>query len=422
MKKLAVVGVVLGLLGLATTFVLWALPSEEFIFAPGSAKPLAGKVEVAKARPEGDNSVYYVDVYVRRTSLLEELFPFTRPEGSTVVPEHALLPPGTSEAERDRQTAEEMQRSEQIASVVALRQLGYDPEVNPRGALVTGTFVDTPAIGKLELGDVIVAVDGRPVRTPEQLRAAIATRDPGDSVTLTVRRGGKTIDVTLTTIASPTDPERPIVGIQVDQEADVELPFEVDIDLGSVGGGVRLFFSESLSGVINWSLAAPLFSINLVALTALVQRSPAPLKGLLTKDGVVGVVEQAFRVQRWGLWMAPVIYSFLRMAPDPTWYNQDGAIRTAAAIAQSLTLDAPEFRAWSLEVFLGLLAYDWLRILIWFDHMGLRVATLVNLSFVGGDLADERAARWIGHSGRARCIPDGLRRFATWAPVPRLPE
>ena len=128
-----------------------------------------------------------------------------------------------------------MQRSEQIASVVALRQLGYEPEVNPRGALVTGTFVDTPAIGKLELGDVIVAVDGRPVRTPEQLRAAIATRDPGDSVTLTVRRGGKTIDVKLTTIASPTDPERPIVGIQVDQEADVELPFEVDIDLGSVG-------------------------------------------------------------------------------------------------------------------------------------------------------------------------------------------
>ena len=49
-------------------------------------------------------------------------------------------------------------------------------------------------------------------------------------------------------------------------------------------------------------------------------------------------------------------------------------------------------------MFLGLLAYDWLRVLIWFDHMGLRVATLVNLSFVGGDLGDERAARWIGHS------------------------
>ena len=189
------------------------------------------------------------------------------------------------------------------------------------------------------------------------------------------------------------------------------------IDLGSVAGGVRLFFSESLSGVINWSLAAPLFSINLVALTALVQRDAAPLKGLLTKDGVVAVVEQAFRVQRWGLWMAPVIYSFLRMAPDPTWYNQDGAVRTVSAIVHSVTLDPAGFRAWSLDVFLGLLAYDWLRVLIWFDHMGLRVATLVNASFVVGDALDEKAARFLGHSMTTRCVPEGIRRFATWGPL-----
>ncbi len=92
-------------------------------------------------------------------------------------------------------------------------------------------------------------------------------------------------------------------------------------------------------------------------------------------------------------------------------------MRTGVATLKSWTLSPEDFRAWSLQVFLGLLAYDWFRVLIWFDHMGLRVATLVNLSFVGGDLADEKAARWIGHSGRARCVPDGLRRFATWAPL-----
>ena len=49
--------------------------------------------------------------------------------------------------------------------------------------------------------------------------------------------------------------------------------------------------------------------------------------------------------------------------------------------------------------------------------MGLRVATLVNLSFVGGDLLDESAARFVGHSARTRVIPEGIRRFATWAPL-----
>ena len=101
------------------------------------------------------------------------------------------------------------------------------------------------------------------------------------------------------------------------------------MDLGAVTGGSRLFFNELLSGVINWSLAAPLFSFNLVLLTALFERRLDPLRGLFSAQGLVGLVEQATRVLRWGLWMAPIIYTFLKMSPDPTWYDQDGAVRTA---------------------------------------------------------------------------------------------
>ena len=49
--------------------------------------------------------------------------------------------------------------------------------------------------------------------------------------------------------------------------------------------------------------------------------------------------------------------------------------------------------------------------------MGLRVATLVNLSFVGGDVADEKAARFLGKAQVSRAMPEGLRRFGTWAPL-----
>jgi cyclic beta-1,2-glucan synthetase len=42
---------------------------------------------------------------------------------------------------------------------------------------------------------------------------------------------------------------------------------------------------------------------------------------------------------------------------------------------------------------------------------------LVNLSFVGGDMADESAARFLGANSRSRAIPEGLRRFGTWAPL-----
>jgi putative serine protease PepD len=51
----------------------------------------------------------------------------------------------------------------------------------------------------LKAGDVITAVDGTTVATAEKLRAIIAGHQPGDSVTLTVQRGGsaKTLTATL---------------------------------------------------------------------------------------------------------------------------------------------------------------------------------------------------------------------------------
>ena len=188
-------------------------------------------------------------------------------------------------------------------------------------------------------------------------------------------------------------------------------------DLGVVTGGVKLFYLESLSGVIQWIFAAPLFSINLFFLTALLKRDTAPIKTLFSAQGMSGLADNAIVVLRWGLWMAPIIYAFLKVAPDPQWYNQDGLVRTAVATVANATLPPENFRDWSLSVFTALLTYDWLRVLIWFDHMGLRVATLVNLSFVGGDMADSAAARFLGARGQGRAIPEAIRRFGTWAPL-----
>ena len=58
-----------------------------------------------------------------------------------------------------------------------------------------------------------------------------------------------------------------------------------------------------------------------------------------------------------------------------------------------------------------------MRILIWLDHMGLRVATLVNLSFLGMDRLEQRLARLLAPAATARCIPEGVKRFTTWAPL-----
>ena len=189
------------------------------------------------------------------------------------------------------------------------------------------------------------------------------------------------------------------------------------IRLGDYTGGVKLLFNESLLGVITWSLAAWLFAINRAFLGAIFQREWAPVRKLGTKDGFAELIEHMIYVLRWGLWMSPIIMTGLRQMADPTWYNQDGAVRTVIATFNNLTMDTESFNTWSLEVFTWVLAYGVFRVLIWLDHMGIRVATLVNLSFLGMDRLDERVARFLGPSATARFIPEGVKRFTTWAPL-----
>ena len=231
--RLVVGGLVLGALTVAA---LWLLPSDSYLILPDQAKPLAEKVKAEGEKPHPPGGIYYVDVVVRKASLLEELAAVTRPEGADLVPEHALVPPGSNFGERRRQNLRQMDRSQQIAAAVALRELGHEVRAEPEGALVVAVARDAPAAGKIEATDVLVAVDGKPVRTPDDLRRLISLREPGETVRLRVRRGGSARDVEVGTIESPTEKGRPIVGIQVEQSANIELPVDVEIDLGGVGG------------------------------------------------------------------------------------------------------------------------------------------------------------------------------------------
>jgi PDZ domain-containing protein len=232
--RLAAAGLVL--LGVLA-FVLWVVPSSSYLILPDRAKPLEERVQVPGEKPGDDaGGIYYVDVIVRKASLLEEQVSRFRPEGADLVPEHAIVPPGTNFRDRRRQNLRQMDRSQEIAAAVALRELGYDVEADPAGALVVAVASDAPAAGKVEATEVIVGVDGKPVRTPDDLRRLIATHEVGESVRLRVRAGGATRTVEIGTVESPIEEGRPIIGVQVEQSAEIELPVDVEIDLGGVGG------------------------------------------------------------------------------------------------------------------------------------------------------------------------------------------
>ena len=55
-------------------------------------------------------------------------------------------------------------------------------------------------------------------------------------MTLEVRRGKERRTLEVRTTAAPGDADRPVIGITISQSANIDLPVDVDIDLGDVGG------------------------------------------------------------------------------------------------------------------------------------------------------------------------------------------
>jgi PDZ domain-containing protein len=216
----------------------WFAPGRDYLYLPNAATPVAGKVTVQGGKDDANDpgGIYYVDVTIRRASWAEQLLPFLRPDGSTLVPSAEVVPPGSSFQDRHEDSLKEMARSEQVAAAVALKAAGYKVPSTPRGALVEAVATDAPAASVLHSGDVIVAARGRQTLTPDQLRRVFVDVKPGSDVELRVRRDGKLQTLSVRTVASPVDPKRAIIGIRVAQAATIKLPRKVKIDLGSVGG------------------------------------------------------------------------------------------------------------------------------------------------------------------------------------------
>lgn len=221
--------------------VLWLVPANEYVFLPDPPRNVEPLVRVPGEKDTAESGgIYMVDVVVRKASLLEWLVHRLHlPDlhaGESLVPAVEVNPSGVSESEQQRQSLNEMSQSQLVAAAVALRYLGHKVDAKANGVEVTLVDPSAPASGKLEIGDVIVEAQGHPVHTTADLRTAMAGVHPGDPVTFQVRRSGGVRAVSVGTRADPQNPKRAIVGVLIEQAAEINLPVKVRIDAGSIGG------------------------------------------------------------------------------------------------------------------------------------------------------------------------------------------
>jgi Lon-like protease len=145
-----------------------------------------------------------------------------------VVPEGEVFPPGQSAQQTQAQDLEQMASSQELATAAALTELGiaYQTPV-----VVVSTVPGYPASRSLKPGDVITAVDGRPVTGDTSLAPVITARPAGTVLQVQVDRSGKSLTFP---VASVSSHGTPVIGVDVQQT--YKFPFTVDISVGNIGG------------------------------------------------------------------------------------------------------------------------------------------------------------------------------------------
>lgn len=157
-----------------------------------------------------------------------------------VYPREAFYAPEESEQEVETESAVQMVSSQDTAVAVALTELGYDLD---KITEVLAVNPGSPAEGKLETRDEILAVNGERVRNATDVAKLVRSTALGETATFQIRRGKQERTVVVEPRPSDDDPDIPVVGIVVGPSYDFPFDVSVNIDDRIGGPSAGLIFS-----------------------------------------------------------------------------------------------------------------------------------------------------------------------------------
>jgi PDZ domain-containing protein len=236
---------VAGLLALALVavlgFVAWLRPVPYVIFRPGPTMNVLGSfdgktiVNVSGHKSyRDDGALRMVTVYAggpdQKTSLFDVVYAWI--DRNRAVLPRSIYDKGETDASNRQESAVEMTSSQDNATAAALDALGvsFRTEVE-----ISTVAKDGASFGKLQKGDVLLAVNGKRPADAAALVTLIRAVEPGTPTELTIRRNGAEQKVTVTTKADPDDKTASRIGVGI--RSTFVFPFKVSITLPSTVGG-----------------------------------------------------------------------------------------------------------------------------------------------------------------------------------------
>jgi Lon-like protease len=207
------------------------------VFEPGTTLDVSEDITITgvpSERPEG--SYLLTSVRLAQPNVLG--LAWAAASGREVAQLSQLLPEGTDARAYFRQQRQIFDQSQLAAAAAAARSAGFEVAIKGTGVIVQQVLPQSPAAEVLQESDVIVGIDGGPVRSFVDLQTPIRARPPGASFELQIERGELERSVQVRSARLPEAGET-ITGIGVlitTRDFDVELPFEIAFAERRIGG------------------------------------------------------------------------------------------------------------------------------------------------------------------------------------------
>lgn len=196
-------------------------PTSQMVTYPGLAVNMNRYVHVEGGQPHGE--IMGLLVFDRPAFLADWLYAKLFP-AYTFRPIETL---GMSLGQYESLVRDLKAEADQIGSAIALHEAGIGAGVKRSGAKVVLVEVEGPAHGELKPGDIIVQVNDAQVASLADLRAQMADVVPGSTVRLALLRDGERLSREVLTKGNPEQPGQAIMGIQVTDSLEPDLPRKV---------------------------------------------------------------------------------------------------------------------------------------------------------------------------------------------------
>lgn len=158
--------------------------------------------------------------------------------------------------------------------------MGVELVTTADGIQVTKVVPGGPADqAKIQVNDLVIAIDNQQVATTEQSQAILDTKHPGDTVTLTVKRGGSVINIQVKLVERPSQTPD-LSAPQATTAAGVPCPPD----------GPRVQLGVTYEVVTDKVVAERGLKVDYGALvTAVAAKSPADVAGIKVGDVIIEV-------------------------------------------------------------------------------------------------------------------------------------